>query len=264
MTEHHSRTDRPGPDARAASVSAPDTAPESGHAPETGQASESGQVPGSVEEWENRYSGAEAVWSGRPNVALVDVVTDLDLTPGRSLDVGSGEGADAIWLAGRGWQAAGIDLSPTAITRSRVAAETAGADADFAVANLVDWAAADDHRGAYDLVTGCFLHTRLPDTRADLMRHLGELVSPGETLILISHATVPPWAAREDSEHGEAGHEHGLDGDFSTPEEDFTLLTAGGSRPWECVLAETRNRPVTGPDGTETELDDGILVARKV
>ncbi|WP_249120971.1 class I SAM-dependent methyltransferase [Brevibacterium sp. W7.2] len=217
MTEHHSRTDRPGPDARAASVSAPDTAPESGHAPETGQASESGQVPGSVEEWENRYSGAEAVWSGRPNVALVDVVTDLDLTPGRSLDVGSGEGADAIWLAGRGWQAAGIDLSPTAITRSRVAAETAGADADFAVANLVDWAAADDHRGAYDLVTGCFLHTRLPDTRADLMRHLGELVSPGETLILISHATVPPWAAREDSEHGEAGHEHGLDGDFSTP-----------------------------------------------
>ncbi|MCM1013325.1 MULTISPECIES: methyltransferase domain-containing protein [unclassified Brevibacterium] len=240
-------------------MSAPDTAAD------TGQVSESGRVPGSVEEWENRYSGAEAVWSGRPNVALVDVVTDLDLTPGRSLDVGSGEGADVIWLAGGGWQAAGIALSPTAIARSRAAAESAGADADFAAADLVDWATADDHRGAYDLVTGCFLHTRLPDTRADLMRHLGELVSPGGTLILISHATVPPWAGGEASEHEGAGHEHhGLDGDFGTPEEDFALLTDSGGGPWELVLAETRNRPVTGPDGTESELEDGILVARKV
>ncbi|RAE94395.1 class I SAM-dependent methyltransferase, partial [Burkholderia multivorans] len=75
--------------------------------------------PGSAGEWEERYAGAEAVWSGEPNPSLVDVVTELDLSPGRSLDVGCGEGADVLWLAARGWQAVGIDVSATAIDRAR-------------------------------------------------------------------------------------------------------------------------------------------------
>lgn len=237
-------------------------------------------VPGSVAEWEEHYSGAEAVWSGNPNAALVAVVTEFDLTPGRSLDVGCGEGADVLWLAGRGWQATGIDLSETAIARARTAAERTGIRADFAVANLADWADDADEdsrprRGGFDLVTGCFLHTRLPETRDELLTRLGELVAPGGRLVLISHAGVPPWAAG----HGHAGtdaHEHEADDcshdgghshdgfDFSTPEADFALLEAGGTGVWELNLGETRTRSVTGPDGTPVDLEDGLLVARKV
>lgn len=227
-------------------------------------------VPGSVAEWEEHYSGAEAVWSGNPNAALVAVVTELDLAPGRSLDVGCGEGADVLWLAGRGWQAKGIDLSETAIVRAKAAAERTGIRADFAVANLADWAddaGADSRprRGGFDLVTGCFLHTRLPETRDELLTRLGELVAPGGRLVLISHAGVPPWAAGhgDDGHNHDGGHSH--DGfDFSTPEADFALLEAGGTGVWELHLGETRTRSVTGPDGTPVDLDDGILVARKV
>ena len=50
-------------------------------------------------EWDERYSGEEQLFSGRPNGALVAEVADL--TPGRAVDVGCGEGADAVWLAGR-------------------------------------------------------------------------------------------------------------------------------------------------------------------
>ena len=50
--------------------------------------------------WDERYASAEAIWSGEPNPHLVGQVAHL--APGDALDVGSGEGADAIWLASRG------------------------------------------------------------------------------------------------------------------------------------------------------------------
>ena len=50
--------------------------------------------------WDERYGSADAIWSGNPNPRLVEQVADL--APGTALDVGSGEGADAIWLATRG------------------------------------------------------------------------------------------------------------------------------------------------------------------
>ena len=63
--------------------------------------------------WEQRYAGAESIWSGRVNETLAALVGEL--APGRSLDLGSGEGGDVIWLAERGWRATGIDLSATQI-----------------------------------------------------------------------------------------------------------------------------------------------------
>ncbi|GAA4574032.1 hypothetical protein [Planotetraspora kaengkrachanensis] len=48
--------------------------------------------------WDQRYRSTSQVWSGEPNPALVEEV--LSLAPGTALEVGCGEGADAIWLAG--------------------------------------------------------------------------------------------------------------------------------------------------------------------
>src|ERR671914_249851 len=79
-------------------------------------------------EWDTRYRDA-AMWSGRPNGRLVAEVADL--TPGRALDVGCGEGADAIWLAGRGWMVTAIDISDVAVGRAREAAAVAGAEVDW-------------------------------------------------------------------------------------------------------------------------------------
>src|SRR5438105_12012249 len=69
------------------------------------------------------------MWSGRPNGRLVAEVADL--APGRALDVGCGEGADAIWLARRGWMVIAIDISDVAVSRAREGAKLAGAAVDW-------------------------------------------------------------------------------------------------------------------------------------
>ena len=77
-----------------------------------------------IDFWEQRYAGAERVWSGRVNATLAAIAGGLE--PGRALDLGCGEGGDVIWLAENGWHATGVDLSPTAIDRARTAASARG------------------------------------------------------------------------------------------------------------------------------------------
>jgi 2-polyprenyl-3-methyl-5-hydroxy-6-metoxy-1,4-benzoquinol methylase len=80
--------------------------------------------------WEQRYAGTSGIWSGRPNRALVDKASAL--TPGRALDLGCGEGGDALWLAARGWTVTGLDLSATALRRADDAARQGGWSTGFA------------------------------------------------------------------------------------------------------------------------------------
>jgi 2-polyprenyl-3-methyl-5-hydroxy-6-metoxy-1,4-benzoquinol methylase len=59
--------------------------------------------------WEERYSGPEQIWSGKPNTQLVAEASKL--TPGTALDIGCGEGGDVIWLATHDWRVTGADFS---------------------------------------------------------------------------------------------------------------------------------------------------------
>lgn len=60
--------------------------------------------------WEERYAGEERVWSGKVNRTTADVA--MGEQPGRSLDLGCGEGGGVLWFAHAGWQAMGVDISP--------------------------------------------------------------------------------------------------------------------------------------------------------
>ncbi|MCX6481256.1 MAG: class I SAM-dependent methyltransferase, partial [Mycobacterium sp.] len=51
--------------------------------------------------WEEHYRAKPQVWSGRVNTQLAEIAGQLPA--GRALDLGCGEGADAIWLAEQGW-----------------------------------------------------------------------------------------------------------------------------------------------------------------
>ncbi|MDX6349032.1 MAG: hypothetical protein QOF84_3822, partial [Streptomyces sp.] len=81
--------------------------------------------------WDDRYAQNQRMWSGAPNAALVREVSDL--APGTALDLGCGEGGDAIWLARRGWRVTATDISGIALDRAAGHAAAAG------VADRIDW-----------------------------------------------------------------------------------------------------------------------------
>jgi SAM-dependent methyltransferase len=153
---------------------------------------------GQAADWDARYSEREgARWSGRPNGRLLAEVASL--TPGRALDVGCGEGADAIWLARNGWTVTAIDISDVAVTRAQQAAERAGA--------AVEWIRGDALRtpfpaGSFDLVS--MQYPALPKAAGQAaVRALLDTVRPGGTLLAVYHDL--------DDEHREHMKSQGVD-----------------------------------------------------
>lgn len=211
--------------------------------------------------WEDRYAGSERVWSGRVNQTLAEIVESLPV--GRSLDLGCGEGGDVLWLAQRGWDATGMDLSETAIARAtRAAAEHGLVSASFVAADLVDWSR-DPGRIEFDLITASFFQSPVALPREQILRAAAHSVAPGGHLVLVAHAAPPSWAAHE---HGGAGGHrpgrgHGPQ-DFPTPESELAALDLDPAR-WDVLAADVRERAATAPDGSPATLLDSVVVARR-
>ena len=77
--------------------------------------------------WDERYGSSDALWSGHVNAVVRDEAAGLPA--GRALDVGCGEGGDALWLAGQGWEVLGIDVSRVALGRAAARARDTSLDA---------------------------------------------------------------------------------------------------------------------------------------
>ncbi|NLZ98058.1 MAG: class I SAM-dependent methyltransferase [Micrococcus sp.] len=206
--------------------------------------------------WDERYGESDAIWSGNVNVALADVVVERELEVGTALDLGCGEGADALWLAQHGWRTTGLDISVVAVQRARAAAKAQGfseTQARFEAADLMSW----NSDQKFDLITASFLQSPVQFDRAQALHVAQDLVAPGGRLLVISHASFPPWAKdhHEDADH-EAKHE------TTTPESELELLQLDERR-WSVEIAELRSREITAPDGKLASLDDTVILARR-
>lgn len=97
------------------------------------------EITDPTEFWETRYLTNRGehgqMWSGRVNAAVEHEVGAL--TPGTALDLGCGEGADALWLAAHGWTVTALDISATALAVGTRKAARAG------LAERITWVHAD-------------------------------------------------------------------------------------------------------------------------
>ncbi|MEU8380837.1 bifunctional NAD(P)/FAD-dependent oxidoreductase/class I SAM-dependent methyltransferase [Streptosporangium sp. NPDC048865] len=198
--------------------------------------------------WDRRYGESAQIWSGNPNVILVREVTGME--PGSALDVGCGEGADAIWLAQRGWRVTATDISGVALERAARHAASAG------VADRVDWQRHDlgtsFPEGVFDLVSAHFLHSLTDMPRERILRTAASAVAPGGTLLVVGHAGFPAW------EHNPHPDVH-----FPTPEEVLKSLELPDGE-WEVLLSEEHDRIQNDPDGRPTTRRDNILKVRRL
>ncbi len=131
--------------------------------------------------WDERYAGSDLVWSATPNQFLEAEASEL--APGRALDVACGEGRNALWLAGRGWQVTAVDFSEAGIATGRRRAAEAGVDLDWVVADVVEWV---PEAATFDLVVVAYL--QLPAAPlATVLGHSAAAVAPGGTLVAVGH-----------------------------------------------------------------------------
>ena len=132
-----------------------------------------------AEQWDERYRAAPSVWTPEPNAPLVEFAAGL--TPGRALDIGAGEGRNAVWLATRGWSVTAIDLSAVGLER---AAERAAAQDVRLECVVGDW---HDHpfgAAAFELVVVSYMHPA-PRDRGWLFRRAREALVPGGHLFTV-------------------------------------------------------------------------------
>lgn len=176
---------------------------------------------------------------------------DRGPSPGTALDAGSGEGADAIWLAERGWQVTAVDLSTVALERGAARAAALGTDVAARIqwlhADLTSWLPAE---AAYDLVSAQFLHVPAVPREA-VFRRLAASVAPGGTLLIVGH---------------HPSDLHTTNPRPPLPELFFTASDVAGSldpEQWEILVSAARARRATDHEGRSVTISDAVLRARR-
>lgn len=217
-------------------------------------------------EWDDRYGASQQVWSGQPNGVLVAEAGGL--APGRALDVGCGEGADAVWLAGRGWQVTAVDVSHVALDRAERHAQDAGVVVTWLHAGLVE---AGLPPGAFDLVSAQYPVLRRTAC-AVAERLLADLVAPGGTLLVVHHALAPHGGGDHHTDHGHepggrdgAGqHDHRHEGGFDP--EQYVMpadVAAVLGDDWRVEVDERRPRTIQGGGGAHHAQDLVLRACRR-
>ncbi|MGC4938889.1 SAM-dependent methyltransferase [Kribbella sp. DT2] len=189
--------------------------------------------------WNTFYSEHDQIWSGKPNIVLTEQVAGL--TPGRALDLGCGEGADAIWLTEQGWTVTAVDISSVALGRAAEHAKDAG------VGDRIEWQQHELGKsfpdGEFDLVSAQFLHSKTELDRDAILRSAAGAVARGGVLLIEGHMGFPP------GEHNPHPDIH-----FPTPAEVIESLALADGE-WDVEVSEVHDRAQV--------MRDGVLITRR-
>jgi SAM-dependent methyltransferase len=191
-----------------------------------------------AELWDARHAAHDPIESADADPTLVEVAATL--TPGAALDLGAGDGRNAVWLAAHGWRVTAVDSSAVALDRGRALAATTGVDVDWRREDLLAWT---PPAASFDLVTLAFIH--LPaEERRRVYATAADAVAAGGTLLVVGHD-------RSNLDEGAGG-----------PQDPDVLFTPGDivedlGPAWRIVRADTIRRP----GATEPAPIDAIVVA---
>lgn len=192
--------------------------------------------------WDSHHSAHLPDGVPGANVRLAEVVTPL--SPGRALDLGSGAGGDALWLARHGWRVTAADISAVALAQLDRRARELGL-ADRITTERHDLAATFP-AGPFDLVSAHYLHTSFPLPRDHVLTQAAEALCPGGLLLVVEHGSVAPWSWNRDPDA-------------------LPALAAPSLDPakWTVERADALPRRATGPGGQTADVVDHLLLIRR-
>lgn len=195
-------------------------------------------------QWDEAYASAELVWTAEANRFVVEELAGL--AAGRALDLGTGEGRNAIWLAERGWQVTAVDFSAVGLAKAAELAARRGVTG-------VRWVEADLREyqpgpAAYDLVLLAYVHLP-PDEFAALLPMAASALAPGGTLLVVGHDV-------DNIAHGHGGPQ---DPRILHRVQDVVAALPGLA----IQRAEQARRPVLTGDGERAAIDSVVRAQRR-
>ncbi|MFD3419627.1 SAM-dependent methyltransferase [Streptomyces decoyicus] len=197
--------------------------------------------------WDDVYAARPAADGPQPNARLTE--TGTGLPPGDALDLGCGDGGDALWLARLGWHVTAVDISAVAVERLAALVRSHG------LGDRVATVRADLRTsfppGGFDLVCAHYLHTPFDLDRATVLRSAAHALRPGGRLLVVDHGSAAPWSWNQEP-----------DIRYPSPRE----VAAGidlAPQTWTVERADTPRRIATGPDGRTAEVTDHVLLIRR-
>ncbi|MGW4472571.1 class I SAM-dependent methyltransferase [Nonomuraea sp. NPDC004354] len=197
--------------------------------------------------WDDLHAARPAAIDPQPNARLTETITSLP--PGDALDLGCGDGGDALWLAGQGWHVTAADISAVAVERLAVLARSRG------LGDRVITVRHDLHKsfpqGGFDLICAHYLHTPFDLDRATVLRSAARALRLGGRLLVVDHGSAAPWSWNQDP-----------DVRYPSPRE----VAAGidlDPPTWTVERADTPRRIATGPGGRTAEITDHVLLIRR-
>jgi SAM-dependent methyltransferase len=146
-------------------------------------------------QWNESYASGELPWdTGQPEPLLVEFVSSGGLVPRRTLEIGAGTGTNAIWLAERGFDVLGVDISPLAIEKARAKIVQRDLRCRFVA---LDFLAAPVPDSPFHFVfdRGCFHVFDEPGERARFATCVAAALAPGGLWLSLIGSTEGP--ARE-------------------------------------------------------------------
>jgi len=129
--------------------------------------------------WNGKYAGPASEFSHQPSRLLVDAVRGR--STGAAIDLGMGEGRNAVWLAQQGWRVTGVDLSDVAIAQAKKRAAEARVRIDAVVDDLDHY---DFGRARWDLITVFYMHAWYQGTRPHVIERIRDALKPGGLLVM--------------------------------------------------------------------------------
>ncbi|MFC9236337.1 class I SAM-dependent methyltransferase [Streptomyces decoyicus] len=197
--------------------------------------------------WDSVYAARPAAGGPQPNARLTE--TGTGLPPGDALDLGCGDGGDALWLARLGWHVTAVDISAVAVERLAALVRSHG------LGDRVTTVRTDLHTsfppGGFDLVCAHYLHTPFGLDRATVLRSAAHALRPGGRLLVVDHGSAAPWSWDQEP-----------DIRYPSPRE----VAAGidlAPQTWTVERADAPRRIATGPDGRTAEVTDHVLLIRR-
>jgi SAM-dependent methyltransferase len=132
-------------------------------------------------DWDARYAAEPTLWGAEPNRFVRERVAGSE--PGRAVDLACGNGRNALWLARRGWQVAGVDISGVALEQATKRSAELGSPVVWEQADARSWAPPQP----VDLILVAYLHLPVTELIA-VLSAAGEHLTPTGRLLYIGHS----------------------------------------------------------------------------